>query len=271
MIRRTFKSIEIPNKLDLDRNKALSKVENIISHHQNTSKVTIITPTTGSQFLGKAIESVINQSYVDVLHLIIVDGEQSLENTEKVMKEFNSTKLKLMVIPHNTGKGGMNGHRIYAAIPYLVNSDFIFLLDEDNWYEPNHVSSLVDIMEKEGLDWIYSMRNIYTHDENFVAMDNCESLGNFRPYSNQNNLVDTNCYGFRRSRLVKSAYLWYHPLKADRYFFHHIKKYSPKFKSSRKYTVNYRLKEARPLFPEFFLKGNEFMLEKYRGKLPWLV
>lgn len=271
MVRTAFKSNKITNKVDLDRNNVLNKVEKIISLRQNTPTVTIITPTTGSLFLRKAIESVLSQSYGDVLHLIIVDGEQNLSNAEKITSQFESQKLKLIVLPHNTGEGGMNGHRIYAAIPYLVNSDYVFLLDEDNWYESNHVSSLVELMDREGLDWTYSMRNICTYDGNFVTMDNCESIGNYRPYSKQNNLVDTNCYGFRRSTLVKSAHLWYHPLKADRYFFHHIKKYSPKFKSSREYTVNYRLKETRPLFPEFFLQGNQFMLKKYNGNLPWLA
>lgn len=271
MVLGTWKSNEITNKVDLDRNNVLSKVENIISQQQETQTATIITPTTGSPFLNRAIESVVTQSYVDVLHLIIVDGEQNLADAEKIIEQFDSPKVKQMVIPYNTGKGGMNGHRIYAAIPYLVNSEFIFLLDEDNWFEPNHVSSMIRLMESENLDWTFAMRKVYKENGEFITNDNCESLGDYQCYSRLPNLVDTNCYGFKRSTLVKSAHYWYHPLRADRYFFHHLKEASPKYKSTGLYSVNYRLTDNRPPSPEFFLAGNQFMEDKYRGKFPWVL
>jgi len=158
---------------------------------------------------------------------------------------------------------------IYAALSFLVNSDYVFFLDQDNWYEPNHVSSMVELMEKQNLDWVFAMRNIYTENGEFVTQDNCESIGDHTRFSKLPPLIDTNCYGFRRSTLVKSAHHWYHPLKADRYFFHHLKKEAPRFKSTGQYTVNYRLTENRAPFPAFFEVGNRFMEKKYGGILPW--
>lgn len=164
----------------------------------------------------------------------------------------------------------MNGHRIYAAMPFLVNSQYILFLDEDNWYREDHVESLVECIEKNNLSWAYSMRNIFTEKGEFVAPDDCESVGSYPPFSGHAPLVDTNCYCFKRAELIRSASYWYHPRKADRYFFYHLKRNSPDFMPTGKYTVNYRLKENKPLFPSFFLEGNSIMLRKYKGKLPWL-
>ena len=42
----------------------------------NNPSVVVITPTTGDKKLNDAINSVKNQTYKDVKHLIVVDGEK---------------------------------------------------------------------------------------------------------------------------------------------------------------------------------------------------
>ncbi|WP_198034378.1 glycosyltransferase family A protein [Dyadobacter tibetensis] len=264
-------SKRVRNPIELDRKKVLSKVSEIIENQHGIPTVTIITPTTGSKHLKKAVESIQNQNYKDILHLIVVDGEHNWNNVQKTINQLNAPNVKVIILPYNTGKNGMNGHRIYASMPYLINSEYIGFLDEDNWYEANHLETLIELITKFNLDWSYSMRNIFTEDGDFVIGDNCESIGDYKPISNQNKLIDTNCYLIKRNELLKSTQYWYHPLKADRYFFHHLKKNSPSFRSTKKFTVNYRLKNDKPLYPDFFINGNEVMLKKFNHKLPWLV
>ncbi|GAB2794559.1 hypothetical protein GCM10027275_44580 [Rhabdobacter roseus] len=254
---------------DLANEYIWSNVDNIINNNNNSKKAAVITPTIGKLSLITAIESVCQQSYSDTTHFIIVDGMEFREKVYTAISKCKFNKYELVVLPHNTGNGGMNGHRIYAAFPFLINSEYIFFLDEDNWFDPNHISSLIDAIEYNKLEWAYSMRKICTEQGEFIANDNCESLGDYRPYSRLPKLVDTNCYGFKRSTLVKSAHYWYHPLRADRYFFSHLKKASPRYKSTDKYTVNYRLTDGRPPTPHYFLQGNQFMLDKYNNQLPW--
>lgn len=255
----------------LSRLEVLSNVDAIIRAKENMTRAIVITPTTGPPLLVEAVRSVMDQDYMDLKHLIVIDGIKHLDKTVQILEYLKSDKFQILTLHENTGQNGMNGHRIYAAVPFLINAEYIFFLDQDNWLDSNHVSSMINTMEKENLDWSYSMRKVFQENGEFVTNDNCESLGDYQCYSRLPNLVDTNCYGFKRSTLVKSAHYWYHPLRADRYFFHHLKEASPKYKSTGLYSVNYRLTDNRPPSPEFFLAGNQFMEDKYRGKFPWVL
>ena len=233
----------------------------------------VITPSIGSPELKEAVASVENQNFEDVIHFIVVDGEKYAANVSKILQQFDSTKHKQIVLPSNTayGIGGarFNGHRIYAAFSYLVNSQYVFFLDEDNWYDANHVGSLIGMIEEECLDWAYSLRKIYTHDGKYVANDDCENLGRWPPFSGRHNLVDTSCYAFKREVLAAVGHKWFHPLGADRAFFRFISSCFPNFKTSSRYSVNYRLHDNRPPAPGFFLSGNKYMRARYGDRLPW--
>jgi len=249
-----------------------SRIDNIFNiHYQHYKKAIVVTPTTGSACLKDALESVSNQGYKNLDHLVVIDGAGFEEDSKCILNQFKSEHIKIMTLPFNTGSHGFNGHRIYAAASYLINSDYVFFLDQDNWYDENHVGSLVDLMETENLDWAYSLRKIYKESTEFVVNDNCESLGSYPSYSRRPNLVDTNCYALRRRILTQVAQAWYHPLQADRHFFQQISSKFPNFKTTSQYSVNYRLTANRPPTPEFFLQGNQFMLKKYNGNLPWLA
>ncbi|MBU1822778.1 MAG: glycosyltransferase family 2 protein [Bacteroidetes bacterium] len=248
------------------------KMEQIIKtmHVNLPTKLIIVTPTTGDQHLYQAIESVQSQSYENLLQYIIVDGAEYESKVEDIAKNFNAEKLRIVTLPYNTGKNGINGHRIYASMPLLLNSEYVMFLDEDNWWDADHVKSLVELIERDNLDWAFSMRKIYTQGGVFVTNDNCENIGPYPSFSQWSNLVDTNCYAFKRSTIVQTAHYWYHPLRADRFFYKHLAEAFPNYKSTGKYTVNYRLNESRPPSPDYFLRGNQYMMDKYNYKLPWV-
>ncbi|WP_304066861.1 glycosyltransferase family A protein [Pedobacter glucosidilyticus] len=243
----------------------------------NIPKAVIITPTIGTKKLKMAVESVINQTFEDLIHLIIIDGEQFKEEAYSILQNFNSSKHKIIVLPYNTGQNGFNGHRIYAACSYLVDSPYVFFLDEDNWYDPNHVESLIDIIESENLDWAYSLRKIFSKEAKFITNDNCESLGRWPsywykqslpPYSTYPNVVDTSCYALKSDILKKIGHAWNYPLGADRIFFSAISSLYPYFTSSSLYTLNYRLKKRSP---NGILLGNKAVEKFYKGEYPWLI
>ncbi len=242
----------------------------IISQNQGLRKAVIITPTIGKLSLKIAIESVLTQDYESLVHLIVIDGECHYLRVNKMINEYNTEKILIIKLPFNTGQGGFNGHRIYAAISYLINSDYIFFLDEDNWLDTDHVSSIINLIETKELDWAYSMRKIYNYDYSYIADDNCESIGKFLPFSDSYYLIDTNCYGLKRQTLTSVAHLWYHPLGADRYFFRGLDRIFPKYECTNLYTTNYLLTEGRHPNAEYFLKGNQYMMNKYNNRLPWI-
>ncbi len=243
-------------------------------------KAIIITPTIGTHYLEKAINSVQEQIFEDILHLIVIDGESYKDKVYEITEKFPPERLKVLLLPFNTGANGYNGHKIYATIPFVINCSYVFFLDEDNWYDSNHVSSLIELIEQDNLDWAYSLRKICKSNAEFITNDDCESLGRWPPWllpehpphSDYPNLVDTNCYAIKRDVLVKVAHYWNHPLGADRIFLRNTSNHFPFFTSSSLYTVNYRLNETKSIahhYVDYFKLGNRFMFEQYGENPPW--
>src|SRR5579871_5248921 len=105
--------------------------------------VTVVTATTGHSELRRAIESVAIQTYARWEHHVFVDGPEWKERADAAIDEIDDDRLKVVHLPFATGKGGWNGHRIYAAAPYLASSDYVCWLDDDNWFDQNHLETLV--------------------------------------------------------------------------------------------------------------------------------
>lgn len=237
--------------------------------------VTVITPTVGSQKLVDAIEGVSKQTYKNLTHLVVIDGNEYAEKAKSVIsKKISYPFIKVLQLPYNTGANGFNGQRIYASVPHLVDSDYIFFLDEDNWYEPNHVQSLVDLIESENLDFAYSFRKIFDKDKNFVADDNCESLGQWPIWFTHDNpqyLVDTSSFAFKREFLNHASHLYHTgPWGEDRRFFYAVKD-AVRNNTTHQHTMCYRL-DGNPnsVNADFFAEGNKKQLEHYKGEFPWL-
>ena len=230
-------------------------------------RVAVVTPTIGSEHLVRCVDSVDKQTYSDLTHYVFIDGEHSeLSVLDKIE---GATKVRKVTLEENVGKGWY-GHRVYSACSFLVNADVICYLDEDNWYEPNHVEKLVDKI-KQGNDWAYSLRKIYDKDGNFLCNDDCESLGKWPVYFNGEVFhIDTSSFAIRRDIAVRIGHAWYGQWGADRQFFSALKTHFPKFDCSNDYTMCYRL-DGNPnsVTQEFFDKGNAASAQKYSEGFPW--
>ena len=236
--------------------------------------VTVITPTIGSPKLLDAIESVKNQTY-PCKHLLVVDGSEHMGSvTSKVQGD-----VWICVTPENTGKVGdqsFYGHRIYAAYPHLINSDYILFLDEDNWYEPDHVESLINTIEAKNLDFAYSLRKIFDPNKKYLLDDNCESLGKWEIFLSRHSnhgkqyLIDTSSFCFTRKFIQATCHIWHHGWGGDRRYFYSVRD-SVKYDTNGKHTLCYRL-DGNPgsVTKEFFVEGNKTQEAYYGGKFPWV-
>ena len=231
-------------------------------------RVMVITPTTGKSTVVQAIESVANQT-VKTEHLIVVDGNDAWEKLEAYgdLFKYGVTKqLRSITLPENVGGGGWYGHRVYAAMPLMVNADYILFLDEDNWFEPNHVETMIAKIKSKDLMWSYSLRRIVDESGQYVFDDDCESLGrNPTYYDHTLNFVDTNCYCFKREYLVSVAHHFYGQWGADRPFYKAASTKLPSFGCTGEATVNYRAPER---LMKMFEEGNAIMKKSYVN-LPW--
>jgi GT2 family glycosyltransferase len=238
--------------------------------------VTVITPTIGSPKLKDAIESVQKQTY-KCNHLLVVDGT---ENAHNVYAQTNAEEegLKVCYTPENTGKTGGNfyGHRIYAAYPHLINSDYILFLDEDNWFEPDHVETLIKTIEEKKLDFSYSLRKVFDADGKYLLDDNCESLGKWEIFGSRHSnhgkqyLIDTSSFCFTRKFIQETCHLWHSGWGGDRRYFYAVKD-NAKWDCNHKHTLCYRLDGNQgSVTKEFFVEGNKTQENYYGGKYPWL-
>jgi len=229
------------------------------------SRIMVITPTTGKDTVVKAIESVNNQT-VFTEHLIVIDGAKAAQDMAEI-RPYDWTRTLTMMLPENVGGNGWYGHRVYAAMPLLVNADYILFLDEDNWFEPNHVETMINKIKSKDLMWAYSLRRICDERGQYVCDDDCESLGRYPTfYDHTINFVDTNCYCFRREYLVNIAHAFYGQWGADRPFYKAAATNLPSFGCTGEATVNYRAPER---LLGMFRQGNEAMKKAYGDPLPW--
>ena len=235
----------------------------------------VITPTTGASVLCDAVESVQKQDYKNLEHLVVIDGNKFTDATHDTIDKCKIDKITINIatLPYNTGGGGFYGHRVMAGFSHLVPHDYILFLDQDNWYEPNHVSSLIKEIENLNYDWAYSLRNIYTEKKEYVCRDDCESLGRWSVWVKEGeHLIDSSSYCFTNQFLRQVGHIWDWGWGADRRFYMSLKtKLNHKnYGCNNKYTLNYRTGgNEGSVTPEFFIQGNEVMRKKYNNKYPW--
>lgn len=243
-----------------------------------TAPAVVITPTTGLPFLAKAMESTNDQPCE---HWIVIDGAEHAQKVADILAAGDYVNKKIILLPENTGKPHQHwskkegvkffGNRIYAGISNLVNAEHVLFLDEDNWFDPNHVETMLQMINVPGRDheWVYSLRKCVDQQGNFVCNDDCDSLGFFASWKNIN-LVDMNCYCFKTEFLMKinatlqTDYYW-----TDRLLSRVAVSTAKDFYTygcTGLYTVNYRV---RPEAEIFFKEGNEYMNKLYNGNFPW--
>ena len=104
-------------------------------------KVSIIMATykTPEQYLKKAIESILNQTYANFEFIIIVDGD--LEN-KAIVEKYNDKRIKIVFNKKNMG------------LPYSLNKgidissgDYILRMDSDDISFKNRIEKQVSFME----------------------------------------------------------------------------------------------------------------------------
>ena len=233
-------------------------------------KVAVVIPTIGAQHLEQCIDSVLNQTHKDTVIYLFKDG------LDVKIPSFvnNIPNIKQIHLDENVGKGWY-GHRVYAACSFLVNADIICYLDEDNFYEPEHVQNLVETISK-GNSWAYSLRNIVDKNGEFNCTDDCESLGKWDSVINDK-FIDVNCFMVPKMAAIHFSPYWYrrarHPQEqpeVDRILSPFMMQNLPKFDTTGQYSVNYRVaSRADSVQDSFFIKGNEVMKQKMNGEYPW--
>jgi len=243
--------------------------------------VSIITATIGRPQLARAIKSVSAQRYRNIQHLIVADGPEAETEVRRIVAAAApSIPTHVMVTPWQTGIDSFQGHRIFAACLHIVDGRFVAFLDDDNWFDEDHISSLVNSAIAGGLEWTHSLRRIVDGQGNFLMNDDCQSLGAWESIeaaqgTDRHHHVDANCYLIRRDIAVAHSAVWQRrsqdDLKSPDYLLcRTLMAERRRFACTGKYSLNYALGgRSISVQAEFFEAGNAAMRARYPQGFPW--
>jgi succinoglycan biosynthesis protein ExoO len=121
--------------------------------------VTIIMAThNGANTIGKAIESAQNQTVRDFEIVVVDDG--STDGTLELVSAMatKDTRIKCVRLPQNLGAGGARN----AALVHATG-EWVAILDDDDWYEPNRLEVLLKAARDTEADLVADNLKIYDH------------------------------------------------------------------------------------------------------------
>jgi glycosyltransferase involved in cell wall biosynthesis len=230
----------------------------------------VVTVTNGKRLkeLEQCVASISSQTY-KAKHYILCDGDWD----DYIAIRWLYPTLKVCYWDAKIGGNGYAGQRWYAAAPQLITEDVTFFCNDDDWYKPDHVKSIMDKID-EGYDWAYSLRSIYDKDGQLLFDDNCEALGELHDTWNipGHHFVDWCMWGMKTDYLKQLAILLNKPdPQVDRQFYQAATRIVPNFTATGKHTFCFRMGGSCGVQPEFFIEGNKRILEKFNNKLPWIT
>ena len=121
---------------------------------KKTPKVSVIIPTYNrAHLIGKAIKSVLNQTYQDFEIIVVDDG--STDNTEEIVKSFTDFKIHYICHKHNRGASSTRDIGIKAS-----RGEYIAFLDSDDEWLPEKLNKQMKIFESESSE----VGVVYTRD-----------------------------------------------------------------------------------------------------------
>ena len=117
---------------------------------KNTPTVSVIIPTYNrAHLIGRAIQSVLNQTYQD-FEIIVVD-DASKDNTEEVVKSFRDERIIYLRHENNRGAQTARNTGIKAA-----KGGWIAFLDSDDEWLPQRLEVELSLAHKTGVSVVYS-------------------------------------------------------------------------------------------------------------------
>jgi len=113
---------------------------------EKVSTVSVIIPTYNrAHLVGRAIQSVINQTFRD-FELIVVD-DASFDSTEEVVKSFNDVRIRYLKHESNRGAAAARNTGIM-----LSKGEYIAFQDSDDEWLPEKLEKQVKVFETESLE-----------------------------------------------------------------------------------------------------------------------
>jgi len=190
--------------------------QNILSPQQQFD-VAVVVPTVLRPHLQRALESVYAQD-LDGTIQILVGIDRALGSRALLDQLITAAPGHIHVTVIDPGystslrHGGVHscfyGGAMRTVLSFLANSRYVAYLDDDDWFAPNHLSSMLKAIQDH--DWVYSLR-WYGHPEQTrgICRDRWESVGPENGvYAASGGFVAPSCLMLDKTRCAMSLPLW---------------------------------------------------------------
>ncbi|HKR88330.1 MAG TPA: hypothetical protein VJS38_09150 [Phenylobacterium sp.] len=165
-------------------------------------EVAVVMPTILRPCVAVAVESVFRQNFAGRIQLLIgVDkAAEAPTHLEAALEQRpDHVSALVLALPYSTSirHGGVHpatdGGSLRAILSFMANSRYVAYLDDDNSWEPDHLSGVVQAIQ--GKVWAYSLRMLIDETNGReLAVDRWDSVGpNAGRFAAQGGLVDPNC------------------------------------------------------------------------------
>lgn len=115
-------------------------------------KINILMATyNGRRYVGKQVESILNQTYKDFRLIISDDG--STDSTVKILEEYEDKDSRVEVYSQLENQGIVSNFEFLIG---KVRSELFMFADQDDIWEPDKIEKSLEKMEKDNLDLVYT-------------------------------------------------------------------------------------------------------------------
>ncbi len=169
----------------------------------NSPSVAVVIPFhNGSAWIERAIESAVNQTKPPAEILIVDDGSLPAQATVLLnLKERYSFQIYTQ---ENLGQSAARNFGVSKA-----NSDYICLLDQDDYFLPDHISDLLDEVDLSDKMFAYSYGDLNRVSESGeILASTCVNVNSQHPYTELQTMLRHNMYILPSATLIRrSAFL----------------------------------------------------------------
>ncbi len=168
-------------------------------------KISIITPNFNySQFISQTIESVLNQDYPLIEHIIVDD--QSTDDSVSIIKEFSRLYPDKVILHEQKHSGQTTAINMGLK---MSSGDIIGWINSDDYYCSNVFSKIMSIFEKHPtVDIIFGNVNVVDINGNFVyKIRHLPFDYNMAVFFGFANMITSNAVFWRKTRMESVGYL----------------------------------------------------------------
>lgn len=170
-----------------------------------TYDIAVVMPTIIQPTLDKAVKSVFKQDFEGRIQLLI-GLDYPCGNKEHVwslqIQAPDHIQVDVLDTHYSTrkDKGGLyynfGGGALRTILTFTANAQYVAYLDDDCWYDPNHLSSLYEYIKSGNYDWAVSKRRV-------INLDTEEEIDGQFMFP-----VDTNCFMIDKIRCHEAIHGW---------------------------------------------------------------